>query len=85
MLDCVQEKEGNWLMVEGARLEDGGEYTCHISAFQPSEVVHSVLIRTRWDDQNKLYFLLFRIRMGIRDQYVVDPHWFPCEFSDPAF
>ena len=43
------EKEGNWLVVEDARLEDGGEYTCHISAFHPQEISHSVKIRTRYD------------------------------------
>ena len=44
----VPEKEGNWLQVEDARPEDAGEYTCHISAFHPQEISHSVMIRTRW-------------------------------------
>jgi hypothetical protein len=42
-----KEREGNWLVVEGAQAVDAGDYTCHISAFHPKEVVHSVLIRTR--------------------------------------
>jgi len=43
----VEEKEGNWLEIERARLGDEGDYTCHISVIHHQEISHSVRIRTR--------------------------------------
>eukprot|EP00088_Acartia_fossae_P020868 TRINITY_DN22382_c0_g1_i5.p1 TRINITY_DN22382_c0_g1~~TRINITY_DN22382_c0_g1_i5.p1 ORF type:complete len:460 (+),score=82.85 TRINITY_DN22382_c0_g1_i5:76-1455(+) len=41
------EKNGNWLIIESAREQDEGTYTCHITAFPPQEISHRVRIRTR--------------------------------------
>jgi len=43
----VAEKEGNWLVINAAKLKDQGVYTCHISAVHLQDISHSVIIRTR--------------------------------------
>merc|ERR1712183_720179 len=40
-----EEKNGNHLVIGGATTGDGGEYTCHISAYVLTELTHTVLIR----------------------------------------
>jgi len=42
-----QEKKGNYLVISQSGPEDGGEYTCQISAFYPTELTHTVRIRTK--------------------------------------
>jgi len=41
------EENGNHLIIGQATPEDSGEYTCQISAFQPTEITHKVLIRVK--------------------------------------
>ena len=42
-----KERNGNWLVVAGAREEDEGRYTCMVSSFQPKSVEHRVMVRSR--------------------------------------
>merc|ERR1712012_1153324 len=43
-LDMV--KNGNYLIIGQSTPEDAGEYSCQISAFNPTELTHTVRIRT---------------------------------------
>lgn len=44
-LSVEKEKNGNRLVVRLAEVEDGGEYECQVSAFQPTFIKHRVSIR----------------------------------------
>ena len=44
----LEEKEnGNYLIIDSATSEDSGNYDCHISDYEPLEIRHSVIVRTR--------------------------------------
>ena len=42
-----EERNGNHLVIAGARAQDSGEYLCQISDFVPRDIRHSVIVRTR--------------------------------------
>lgn len=42
-----EEKKGNYLVIAQSGPGDGGEYTCQISAYNPTELTHTVRIRTQ--------------------------------------
>lgn len=44
----LEEKQnGNYLIIDSATSEDSGNYDCHISDYEPLEIRHSVIVRTR--------------------------------------
>lgn len=46
-LALEEERNGNHLVIAGARAEDSGEYLCQISDFVPRDIRHTVIVRTR--------------------------------------
>jgi len=42
-----EEKNGNHLILGQASPKDSGEYTCQISAYKPTEITHSLLVRVK--------------------------------------
>jgi len=46
-IKLIEENNGNYLEIYGARESDGGEYMCQISDFILRDIRHSVIVRTK--------------------------------------
>ena len=47
-VELIDETNGNYLVISLAQESDGGEYTCQISAYKPTNLRHSVTIRGKY-------------------------------------